>query len=54
MSSLPEEAMGGGLLPDFTQIENLEVDGDHATATIEGKPIEFTRKEGRWYLLVEM
>jgi hypothetical protein len=29
-------------------------DGDHATATVEGKPIEFVQKDGRWYLLLEL
>lgn len=53
-SSVGEETLKGGPVPDFSQVENIEIDGDLATATVEGRPVEFIRDEGRWYLRVQM
>lgn len=52
--SVGDEALGGGLTPDFEQIENLQIDGDGATATVEGKPIRFSRDGELWYLRIDM
>jgi hypothetical protein len=53
-ASLGEEAMQGGFKRDFDAIENLRVEGDSATATVDGEPIEFERVDGRWYVRVDL
>ncbi len=54
----------GAMLKDFTkdqgksgggkkvegQLENLKVEGDMASGTLEGDPIKFVKIEGRWYI----
>jgi len=54
MSSIGEEVLGGGLTPDFALVEELQVEGDSATARVDGKPIEFIRYDDRWYLRISM
>jgi len=54
MSVIKTEALGDSLVPDFTQFDDLQVDGDSATATLGGMPVEFIRDGGRWYLRLEL
>lgn len=45
----------GPMIPAPTgTAEGLKVDGDSATATVEGKPQKFSRVDGRWYIHLEM
>ena len=53
MNTLGEEG-AGEMMPDFSQIEDLQVDGDKASATLGGAPMEFARIDGRWYVKIEM
>jgi len=49
MSSLGDGGEGDvGSMP-IGDLENLEIDGDRATGTVNGEPAEFVKIEGRWY-----
>ena len=43
-----------GMMPDFSDPQDLQVDGDKATATMGGRPIKFVRSDGRWYVRLEL
>jgi hypothetical protein len=32
------------------ELENLKIEGDKATGTVGGDPINFARIDGRWYV----
>jgi hypothetical protein len=32
------------------KLENLKIDGDRATGTVDGDAVVFVREDGRWYL----
>lgn len=54
MDELPSEEGEGSPGETFPApkgpLENLVIDGDHATATVGGEPGGFVRIDGRWYL----
>lgn len=45
-----EQGKGGGGKKVEGQLENLKVEGDTASGTLEGDPIKFVKIEGRWYI----
>jgi hypothetical protein len=49
MSGLGESGPGEASPVPDGELENLAIDGDHATGTVNGEPAEFVRIDGRWY-----
>ena len=54
LDELPDEGDGSGSEGGFTipqgDLENLEIDGDRASAQVGDEPMQFVRLDGRWYL----
>ena len=56
LKKLGEEASekaGGNFKELAGEMKDLKIDGDKATATINGKPGEFVKVDGRWYLSIK-
>jgi hypothetical protein len=50
MKELAEGKSEGGSGVPEGDLENLQIEGDHGSATLGGEPIEFIQIDGRWFL----
>ncbi len=49
ISSLGEGGAGEPSAVPVGELDNVTIEGDHATGTVDGEPAEFVRIDGRWY-----